>query len=133
MIVGKSFKQAYSAQQKKTAAAGSQEIRVQQYDNGIKLFFYITKDGLVESLSGATVKFKMKEITGKRTMNRVCEITDSTLAECVYILKTDDLTIPGRYITEIQTEYSNGTILSQDNPLILVVTPEQIERQDIGR
>lgn len=132
MIVGKSFKQSYS-QQSKSSATSSQEIRVQQYDNGIKLFFYITKDGLVESLTGATVKFKMKEVTGKRTMNRVCEITDAILAECLYTLKTEDLTIPGRYITEVQTEYANGTILSLDNPVIIVVTPEQIERQDIGR
>ena len=131
MIVGKTFKNSYS--QTKSSANTSQEIRVQQYDNGIKLFFYITKDGLVESLSGATVRFKLKEVTGKKTMNRVCEITDAALAECMYTLKTEDLIVPGRYITEIQTEYANGTILSLDNPIIIVVTPEQIERQDFGR
>lgn len=131
MIVGKTFRNSYS--QTKSSASSSQEIRVQQYDNGIKLFFYITKDGLVEALTGATVKFKMKEVTGKKTMNRVCEITDAILAECRYTLTTEDLMVPGRYITEIQTEYANGTILSLDNPVIIVVTPEQIERQDFGR
>lgn len=136
MIGSNSFKQVLNSRASgtttKSSSTTAQQIQVQQYDNGIKLFFYITKDGLVEPLNGATIKFKMKEITGKKVMNRVCEITDPVLGECVYVLKTEDLQIPGRYITEIETTYANGTILSLDNPLIIVVTPEQIERQDFG-
>ena len=36
-------------------------ITVGQYDNGNKLVFNLTKDNLVESISGATIKLKFKE------------------------------------------------------------------------
>lgn len=108
-------------------------IEVQQLDNGIKLFFYIKKDSLTEPIDGSVVHLKLMEKTKKRVLNRKCVITDPELAECLYVLTSEDLKIDGLYDTEIQVDYANGTILSLDNVFKLNVVPEVIPRQDMGR
>lgn len=105
----------------------SQRIKIPQYDNGIKLIFTIKKDTMVESLQGATILFKLKHTTEGLTIVRECKITDATAGECEYVLTTQDLSVVGAYISEIETRFANGTILSVDNPIILTVTPEQID------
>lgn len=106
------------------------KITVQQHDNGIKLYFTIRKDGLLEPLNGAEVLVKFKEETTGRTLNRLCEITDAEMAECLYTLTSNDLSVAGNYLSEVQVTYSNGTKLSQENPIILIVTEESIENVD---
>lgn len=108
------------------------KITVQQYDNGIKLYFTIRKDGLLEPLDGAEVLVKFKEETTGRTLNRMCQITDAEMAECLYTLTNEDLAVAGTYLSEFQITYSNGTKLSQDNPIVLIVTEESIENEDKG-
>lgn len=102
------------------------KIKVQQYDNGIKLYFTIKKDGYIEPLNGATVVLKLKNTVGEPVIKRELTITDMEMAECLYILTSEDLSVPGGYMSEIETIYANGTILSQDNPIILTVTPQTI-------
>lgn len=105
----------------------AEKIKVQQYDNGIKLVFSIKKDNMIESIQGSEILFKFKHQVNGTSYTRYCNITDAQAGECEYVLTTEDLTIQGTYITELETRYPNGTILSVDNPLILIVTPEQIE------
>lgn len=104
----------------------AERIKIQQHDNGIKLIFTIKKDGITETLQGANILFKMKHNTDGFSYIRNCTITDINGAECEYILTSEDLKIQGAYTTELEVRYMNGTILSTDNPIILVVTPEQI-------
>lgn len=114
-------------------ASKKTKISVQQYDNGIKLYFTIRKDGLLEPLSGAEVLLKFKEETTGRTLNRYCVITDAEMAECLYTLTSEDLAVAGDYLSELQVTYANGTKLSMDNPVLLLVTEESIENSNIGR
>lgn len=111
------------------SSSKKQSIKVQQYDNGIKLFFYISKDGFTESIKGAVVRLKFKNNMNGLVLNRTCTITDEELAECLYILTREDLSIVGTYNTEIQVDYANGTILSIENPFTLTVKPENIPNE----
>ena len=65
-------------------------ITVGQYDNGNKLVFNLTKDNLVESISGATIKLKFKEKNKGYEMKRQCKINDSEMAEVEYVLTSED-------------------------------------------
>ena len=103
-------------------------ITVGQYDNGNKLVFNLTKDNLVESISGATIKLKFKEKNKGYEIKRQCKINDSEMAEVEYVLTSEDTMIAGEYITEMEIHYANGTILSKYNPFYLIIEKEQISR-----
>lgn len=102
------------------------KARVSQFDNGIKLIFQIKKDGMIEDIQGAEIILKFKHTSEGRTITRNCTITDASAGECEYVLTTEDLTVAGGYISEVETRFSNGSILSLDNPITLIVTPERI-------
>lgn len=103
-------------------------IEVAQYDNGIRLVFNLTKDGLVESITGATIKLKFKEKNKGYEIKRRCRINDTEMAEVEYVLTSEDTLIAGEYITEIEIQYANGTVLSKYNPFYLIIDKEQISR-----
>lgn len=103
-------------------------IEVAQYDNGIRLVFNLTKDGLVENINGATIKLKFKELNKGYEIKRNCKITDVEMAEVEYTLTSEDTLIPGEYITEVEIVYANDVVLSKDNPFYLVITKERISR-----
>lgn len=103
-------------------------IEVAQYDNGIRLVFNLTKDGLIESINGATIKLKFKEKNKGYEIKRECRINDTEMAEIEYVLTSEDTMIPGEYITEMEIHYANGTILSKYNPFYLIIEKEQISR-----
>lgn len=104
----------------------SRRIRLSQFDHGIKLIFTIKKDGMIETLQGASILFKMKNIAEGMEIVRNCTITDAEIGECEYVLTSEDLSVVGSYITEVETTFNNGVILSQDNPIIIAVTQEMI-------
>lgn len=103
-------------------------ITVGQYDNGNKLVFNLTKDNLVEAITGATVKLKFKETNKGYEIKRQCKINDAEMAEVEYVLTSEDTMLAGEYITEIEIHYANGTILSKYNPFYLIIEKEQISR-----
>lgn len=103
-------------------------IEVAQHDNGIRLVFNLTKDGLIESISGAVIKLKFKEQNKGYEIKRECKINDTEMAEIEYVLTSEDTMIPGEYITEMEIHYANGTILSKYNPFYLIIEKEQISR-----
>jgi hypothetical protein len=105
----------------------SQKIRVVQNDNNIKLIFTIKKDGTLESLSGAIVSLQFINKAAGYSMTRLCTITDASVAECEYSLTDEDLAQTGSFLTELTVEYLNGTKLTSQNPIILIVTPELVQ------
>lgn len=106
--------------------ASGQKISIQQYDKGIKIFFNISIDKVVEPITNATILFKMKNKTTGLEMIRECEITDAELGECMYEFTEEDTLEVGNYITEVQIEYKNGVRLSVNNPINLVITKQNI-------
>lgn len=104
------------------------EINIHQYDNGIELVFSITNNNLIESIAGAIVKLKLKEQKTGYEIKRKCTITDAELGECLYILTTEDTSVYGTFISEIEIVYSNGRILSNYAPFILNINKEIIGR-----
>ena len=100
----------------------------EQYDNGIKLILTIKKDGVIEPLDGAKVLIKFKNKSTGYEFDRYATITDSAMGECEYIFIEKDLSEIGSYVTEIETTYSNGVVISEYNPLILVVQEEKHNR-----
>lgn len=102
----------------------AQKITLQQYDNGIKLLITIKKDGVTEPLTNAKVLIKFKNKSDNYEFDRYATITDENNAECEYVFTKEDLSHPGSYITEIETTYGNGVVISSYNPLILVVRQE---------
>ncbi len=106
-------------------------IKVQQFDNGIKLYFTIRKDGIIEPIHGSVIHFKMQLPDKSRVLNRYCTITDAELGECLYTLTDEDTRVVGVYKTEVQVDYENGTILSMDNPVTIDIYEETIGRETI--
>ena len=102
----------------------AQKITLQQYDNGIKLLLTIKKDGVIEPLTNAKVMIKFKNKKDNYEFDRYATITDENNAECEYVFTEEDLSRPGNYITEVETTYGNGVVLSSYNPVIIIVQEE---------
>lgn len=113
--------------------ASNGQIKIQQHDSGIKLFFYISKDGFTEPINGAVVHLRLMDKKNNVVMNRICDITDFEIAECLYVITSDDTKHFGQYNTEIQVNYANGTILSIENPFVLTIYPETIPWENTKR
>jgi hypothetical protein len=73
---------------------------------------------------GASVYLQFINRDTGNSMIRSCTITDASYAECMYILTHDDLSEAGNFLTEITVEYLNGTKLTYQNPIVLIVVPE---------
>lgn len=108
-------------------------IYVQRYDNGIHLNFTIRKDNIIEPLHGATVYLKFLDKKDPSIkIKKTCEIIDSELAECRYVLTKEDLTKITEYSTEIEVHYSNGNVLSTlSSPMLLIVSPEIVDDKSL--
>ena len=104
----------------------AQKVQIQQHDKGIKIFFNITIDNIVEPITGSTVYFKFQNKTTKKTFIRECEITDGELGECMYMFTEEDTLEVGTFQTELEINFENGVRLSVDNPITLTITTEQI-------
>lgn len=104
----------------------AQKITVVQGDNNVKLIFNIKKDNIVESILGATIDLQFKNSVDGSTIKRQCTITEPSSGECMYVLLSEDTSIPGSYLTELTIRYANGTKLTYLNPLLLIVQPQII-------
>lgn len=102
----------------------AKKITLEQHDNGIKLLLTIKKDNVIEPLTGAKVLLKFRDKNTGYEFDRYANITDANNGECEYVFTAEDLSKIGTYITEIETTYSNGVVLSSYNPLIVVIRAE---------
>ena len=108
--------------------AAAKKITLEQFDNGIKLLLTIKKDGVIEPLTGAKVLLKFKNKLTGYEFDRYAVITDANNGECEYVFTEEDLSVIGTYVTEIETTYSNGVVISANNPLIVVIRKEDHNR-----
>lgn len=104
----------------------AQKVQIQQHDKGIKVFFNITIDQIVEPITGSTVYFKFMNKTSGNQYVRECEITDGELGECCYTFTAEDTEEVGNYQTELEINFENGVRLSVDDPITLSITTERI-------
>ena len=97
------------------------KIALYQNDNGIKLYINITKDGLIENISGAEIEFVLEGVQSGVRINKsthalhpqdVIEITDPEMAEICITLYSKDTEVIDVYNSRITTVYSNGTKLT---------------------
>lgn len=103
-------------------------ISVQKHDHGIKLFFSIKKDGIVEPLRGATVYLKLENKKSGTKYKRMCQIVDAELAECLYTLGKTDLVESGMFQSEIEVHYQNENIISTlSSPFTLDIKEEIVD------
>ena len=99
------------------------KVTLYQNDNGIKLYINITKDGLIENISGAEIEFVLEGAQSGVRINKsthalhpqdVIEITDPEMAEICITLYSKDTEVIDIYNARITTIYSNGTKLTND-------------------
>lgn len=100
------------------------KITMQQYDNLPQIIFTIKTDGVAEPLIDAKVLVKFRNKATGFEFDKYATITDANNGECELIMTREDLSVVGSYITEVETTYSNGTVLSAYNPFILIVQQE---------
>ena len=99
------------------------KVTLYQDDNDIKLYINITKDGLIENISGAEIEFVLEGVQSGVRINKsthaphpqdVIEITDPEMAEICITLYSKDTEVIDIYNARITTIYSNGTKLTND-------------------
>jgi len=105
----------------------AQKINVVQGDNNIKLVFNIKKDNIVEPILGAIIDLQFKNTVTGFIMKRKCVITESTSAECMYVLVSEDTQEVGGYQSELTINYINGTKITSLNPITLIIQPQVVE------
>lgn len=108
----------------------AERITLQQYDNGIKILLTIKKDGVIEPLTNARVLIKFRNKKDNFEFDRYAKITDENNAECEYVFTEEDLSHPGSYVTEVETTYGNGVVISSYNPFIAVIQEEKHNRTE---
>jgi len=83
-------------------------------DVGYNIVFTIKQDNdSIVSLSGATVRFKLKNIsTDVVKVNRECTLDNPTSGICSYKPATGDLDTQGVYDAELEVITSGGTIIN---------------------
>lgn len=104
----------------------AQKVSIQQHDKGIKIFFNISIDQIVEPITGSTIYFKFMNKTSGTQYIRECEITDGELGECCYTFTEEDTEEVGTYNTELEINFDNGVRLSVEEPVTLTITSEKI-------
>lgn len=87
-------------------------IKLVQGDTRPSLEFTITKEGTAVDLTGATVKFYMKNSsTGAVKINgATCSILDTVNGVCQYNWTTNDTDTAGSYAGEVEVTFPNGSI-----------------------
>ena len=108
----------------------AERITLQQYDNGIKLLLTIRKDEVIEPLTNAKILIKFKNKKDNYEFDRYATVTDENNAECEYVFTEEDLSHPGSYVTEVETTYGNGVVISEYNPFIVVIQEERHNRTE---
>lgn len=87
-------------------------IKMVQNDTLPDLEFTIKQDGSVVDLTGATVKFYMKNRdTGTVKINGVaCTIVSASAGTCKYVWQSGDTDTVGTYQAEVEVTFSGGTV-----------------------
>lgn len=105
----------------------AQKITLQQNDNGIKLLFTISKDGIVSDITNSKIRIKFVNPSEGTEFWKEAKIVDAENGQAQCVLFKKDLAGMGTYQTEVETTYPNGVRLSNKNPFLITITPEIFE------
>lgn len=98
-------------------------IKIVQNDTKPYLEFEITQDGAPVNLTGATVKFYMKDsTTGTVKINgSLCTITDATKGKCRYVWAAVDTNTVGTYLGEVEVTFPDAKIQTGYKQVTIVI------------
>ena len=99
-------------------------LSLHQNDNGIKLLFSITKDGIVQDITDAIIRVKFKNPTTNEEFLKIAKVIDAENGQAQCVLFKRDLTKIGSLQTEVETTFPNGLRLTNKNPFIPVIQEE---------
>lgn len=100
------------------------KLSLQQNDNGIKLFFTIKKDGIIQNISDCVIRVKFKNPTTGEEFIKIANVIDAENGQASCVLFKKDLSEIGTYQTEVETTYPSGVRLSEKNPFLPVINEE---------
>lgn len=105
----------------------AQKITLQQNDNGIKLLFTISKDGIVSDITDSKIRIKFANPSEGTEFWKEAKIVDAENGQAQCVLFKKDIAGMGTYQTEVETTYPNGVRLSSKNPFLVTIVPEIFE------
>lgn len=105
----------------------AQKITLQQNDNGIKLLFTISKDGIVSDITNSKIRIKFANPSEGTEFWKEAKIVDAENGQAQCVLFKKDIAGMGTYQTEVETTYPNGVRLSSKNPFLVTIVPEIFE------
>lgn len=105
----------------------AQKITLQQNDNGIKLLFTISKDGMVSDITNSKIRIKFANPSEGTEFWKEAKIVDAENGQAQCVLFKKDIAGMGTYQTEVETTYPNGVRLSNKNPFLVTIIPEIFE------
>lgn len=105
----------------------AQKITLQQNDNGIKLLFTISKDGIVSNITNSKIRIKFANPSEGTEFWKEAKIVDAENGQAQCVLFKKDIAGMGTYQTEVETTYPNGVRLSSKNPFLITIIPEIFE------
>lgn len=105
----------------------AQKITLQQNDNGIKLLFTISKDGIVSDITNSKIRIKFANPSEGTEFWKEAKIVDAENGQAQCVLFKRDIAGMGTYQTEVETTYPNGVRLSNKNPFLVTIIPEIFE------
>lgn len=105
----------------------AQKITLQQNDNGIKLLFTISKDGIVSDITNSKIRIKFANPSEGTEFWKEAKIVDAENGQAQCVLFKKDIAGMGTYQTEVETTYPNGVRLSSKNPFLITIIPEIFE------
>lgn len=105
----------------------AQKITLQQNDNGIKLLFTISKDGIVSDITNSKIRIKFANPSEGTEFWKEAKIVDAENGQAQCVLFKKDIAGMGTYQTEVETTYPNGVRLSNKNPFLITIIPEIFE------
>lgn len=105
----------------------AQKITLQQNDNGIKLLFTISKDGIVSNITNSKIRIKFANPSEGTEFWKEAKIVDAENGQAQCVLFKKDIAGMGTYQTEVETTYPNGVRLSNKNPFLVTIIPEIFE------
>ena len=105
----------------------AQKITLQQNDNGIKLLFTISKDGIVSDITNSKIRIKFATPSEGTEFWKEAKIVDAENGQAQCVLFKKDIAGMGTYQTEVETTYPNGVRLSSKNPFLITIIPEIFE------
>ena len=105
----------------------AQKITLQQNDNGIKLLFSISKDGIISDITDSKIRIKFANPSEGTEFWKEAKIVDAENGQAQCVLFKKDIAGMGTYQTEVETTYPNGVRLSSKNPFLITIIPEIFE------